>query len=148
VLGKFKDEVNEKIIKEFISLRSKLYAFKVFEKGNETKKAEGVKKAVVQKEICLKDFRKCLLTKESVYKKQNIFRTQNHNIYTVKQSKAVLSVHYNKQFISEDSISTLAWGHTITHLKLHTRRFKLCSNEKKAEKLIAKPNFESRTIFT
>jgi hypothetical protein len=120
VLGKLKDEVNEKIIKEYIGLRLKLYAFKVFEKGNETKKAEGVRKAVVQKEICFKDFRKCLLTKESVYKKQNIFRTQNHNIYTVKQNKVVLSVHYNKQFISEDSASTLAWGH---------RKIKLGNNE-------------------
>jgi hypothetical protein len=64
VLGKFKDELNSKIMGEFIGLRSKLYAFKVFGDGNETKKAKGVKKNVVQKEICFDDFKKCLLTKE------------------------------------------------------------------------------------
>jgi hypothetical protein len=87
VLGKFKDELNGKIMDEFIGLRSKLYAYKLFANGNETKKAKGVKKNVVQKEICFDDFRKCLLTKEAIYKKQNIFRTNLHNIYTVEQNK-------------------------------------------------------------
>jgi hypothetical protein len=42
---------------EFIGLRSKLYAYKVFETGNETKKAKGIKKSVTQKEISFDDFR-------------------------------------------------------------------------------------------
>ena len=63
VLRKFKDELNGKVIEEFIGLRSKLYAFKVFGDGKETKKAKGVKKNVVQKEICFDDLKKCLLTK-------------------------------------------------------------------------------------
>lgn len=53
VLGKFKDELNGKIIKEFISLRSKLYAYKMIE-GKEFKKAKGIKKNVVQKKFALK----------------------------------------------------------------------------------------------
>jgi hypothetical protein len=56
VLGKFKDELNGKIMEEFIGLRSKLYAFKVFGDGNEIKKAKGVKKNDVQKEVCFDDF--------------------------------------------------------------------------------------------
>jgi hypothetical protein len=70
VLGKFKDELNGQIMEEFIGLRSKLYAYKLFENGKETKKAKSIKKNVVQKQICFKDFRKCLLTKKSIYKKR------------------------------------------------------------------------------
>jgi len=83
VLGKFKDELNGKIMEEFIGLRSKLYALKVF--GDETKKAKGVKKNVVQKEICFDDFKKCLLTKEPIYKKQNLFKINQHDIQSNKK---------------------------------------------------------------
>jgi len=98
-------------MEEFIGLRSKLYAFKVFEDKNETKKAKGVKKNVVQKEIRFDDFKKCLLTKESIYKKQNLFRTNRHNIYTVEQNKKALSAHDDKWYILENVMDTLAWGH-------------------------------------
>jgi hypothetical protein len=110
VLGKFKDELNGKVMEEFIGLRAKLYAFKVFE-GNETKKAKGVKKNVVQKKICFSDFEKCLLTKEPAYRKQVLFRTNKHDIYTVEQNKKALSAHDDKRYILENGINTLAWGH-------------------------------------
>ena len=48
VLGKFKDEVNGKIIKEFIGLKPKMYAFNVMA-DNEQKKAKGVPKHIVKK---------------------------------------------------------------------------------------------------
>ena len=111
VLGKFKDEVNGKVIEEFIGLRSKLYAFKVFGDGNETKKAKGVKKSIVQKEICFDDFKKCLLTKEPIYKKQNLFRTKRHDIYTVEQNKKALIAHDDKRHILSNGLDTLAWVH-------------------------------------
>jgi len=59
VLGKFKDELNGKIMKEFIGLRSKMYAHKVFKNEKETKKAKAIKKNVIQK-ITFDDFKKCL----------------------------------------------------------------------------------------
>jgi len=45
---------------------SKLHVHKIYENGKEAKKAEGVKKNVVQKGIFFEDFRKCLLTKEPI----------------------------------------------------------------------------------
>ena len=61
VLGVFKDEVEGKIIDEFVGLRAKLYSFIMFE-GEESKKCKGVKKSVVKKKI-IKTV--CLLEKNS-----------------------------------------------------------------------------------
>jgi UDP-N-acetyl-D-mannosaminuronic acid transferase (WecB/TagA/CpsF family) len=52
-----------------------------------------------------------LLTKQPIYKKQKVFRTKTHNIYTAEQNKKALSAYDDKRFILEDGINTLAWGH-------------------------------------
>jgi hypothetical protein len=53
ILGKFKDELNGQVMSEFIGLRAKLYAHKVFETEIETKKDKGIKKCVIQNNISL-----------------------------------------------------------------------------------------------
>jgi hypothetical protein len=116
VIGKFKDELNSKIMIEFISLRSKLYSFTEHNTGKEVKKAKGKKKSVVDKEICHNDFKKCLWTQKSLSVKQNIFRTKNHDICTIEQNKIALSAHDDKRFILENGIDTLAWGHYKTEI--------------------------------
>ena len=93
VLGKFKDELNGKIMTEFIGLRSKLYSHRILDSEKEIKKAKGVKKNVVENKICFNDFENCLLTKKSKYVKQNLFRTKKHDIFTVEQNKKALSVY-------------------------------------------------------
>jgi len=65
------------------------------------------KKNIVQKEICFDYFKKCLLTKKSIYKKQNFFRTNQHDIYTIEQNKKALSAHDNKRYILENGILLL-----------------------------------------
>ena len=78
--------------------------------GKETNKLKGTKKNVVQKEIRFDDFRKCLLTEEPIYKKQNIFRCKLHNVYAVEQNKKAVSAHDDERHILENGIDTLAWG--------------------------------------
>ena len=56
VIGKFKDETAGNPIREFVGLRAKMYSYAV-EKGKKSKKAKGVKKSVVKKEIEHQDFR-------------------------------------------------------------------------------------------
>jgi hypothetical protein len=111
VQGKFKDELKGIITEEFIGLRSKLYAYKKFEDEKAIKKAKGIKGCVVENNICFNDFRKCLLTKEAIYKKQNILKSIRHEIYTVEQNKKALSAYDDKRFILENGIDTVAWGH-------------------------------------
>jgi hypothetical protein len=117
VLGKFKEEINGQIMEEFVGLRSKMYSYKIFESGKEAKKIKGIKKNVVRKETCFDDFKNCLLTKESIYKKQNLFRTDKHEIYTVEQNKKALSAFDNKRFFLDNGVNTLPWGHFKTNIE-------------------------------
>ena len=47
VVGKFKSETNNKIIKEFVGLRSKMYSLKIYNDKKEKKIAKGIKKNVI-----------------------------------------------------------------------------------------------------
>ena len=64
VIGLFKDEADGQIISEFVGLRSKLYAYKMFE-GPESKKCKGVKKAVVKTVITFDDYKDCLFNNKT-----------------------------------------------------------------------------------
>lgn len=130
IVGKFKDELNGVIMTEFVGLRSKLYSYKVFNSEKEVKKAKGVKKYVVEKFITHKDFRDCLISKNPVYRKQNLFRTKKHNIFTVEQNKKALSAYDDKRCILENSNNTLAWGHN----KINIQRDNFLDHIKKLNK--------------
>ena len=58
VIGLMKDELGGEVMKEFVSLRPKMYSYSV---GNsEPKKCKGIKKCVVKKTITFEDYKKCL----------------------------------------------------------------------------------------
>ena len=48
VIGKFKDELGRKIMKEFVVLRAKTYAY-LLDDNNEIKKVKGTKKCVIKR---------------------------------------------------------------------------------------------------
>ena len=110
VLGKFKDEVAGKIIKEFVGLRAKLYSFKM-EDGEENKRCKGVKKQVVKETITHEDYKTCLTTGKEILRKQNILRSYDHEVYTEEVNKIALSATDDKRYILSDGKDTLAWGH-------------------------------------
>ena len=50
IVGKFKDELNGKIITEFVGWRSKMYALKIYNE-KEKKIAKGIKKVVINNKL-------------------------------------------------------------------------------------------------
>ena len=58
VIVKMKDELNGEIIEEFVGLRASMYSVKT--KKEEMKKAKGMKKNVVKKDISDQDYVECL----------------------------------------------------------------------------------------
>ena len=66
VIGLMKDELGGEIMKEFVSLRPKMYSYRV---GNsEPKRCKGINKCVVKKTISFDDYEACLFNGEPTYR--------------------------------------------------------------------------------
>ena len=109
-IGFMKDEEPANKITEFIALRSKLYAYTT-QSNAVIKKAKGVKKCVIKKEISFDEYKHTLFQKMSIEKEMMCFRSRNHNLYTEKIQKVALDGNDDKRHILPDGISTLAHGH-------------------------------------
>ena len=105
VLGKLKDELKGKIMKEFLALRAKAYAFKLDDDAQK-KKAKGTKKCVVKRELIFKNYMDCLFKKEVIIKSQQRFRSDHHNVYTEEVSKIALSSKDDKRIQTYDKVTT------------------------------------------
>lgn len=111
--GLFKDELNSRVMTEFVGLRSKMYSIRS-QQGekraasaaeadqytySEIKKAKGIKKCVLRKEIGFDDYVSCLLNNNVKYIEQHTFRSQKHRIFTVRQQKIGLSPFDDKRHL-------------------------------------------------
>ena len=113
VIGLMKDELGGKIMKEFISLRPKMYSYRADENGgaqSEPKKCKGEKKCVVKKTISFDDYKRCLLGGTTIHRSQVMFRSKKHKIRTLEVNKLALSRVDDKR-VSIDGIASLAMGH-------------------------------------
>jgi hypothetical protein len=110
VVGKFKDETRSFPISEFVGLKSKMYCFTV---GGKTKRtAKGIKKAVAERELMLKQYKEALGGKACTVK-QTMIQSRNHRICTVSASKNALSGYDDKRWICSDGETTRAHGHYL-----------------------------------
>ena len=110
VLGKFKDEMDGKIITNFIALRPKMYCLKVFNEQKAEKKAKGVPKLKVKRDLDMKDYEATLHEHIPKNVNFNAIRSKNHQIYSINQSKVGLTSYDNKRYWFNDTDS-LPYGH-------------------------------------
>ena len=108
VIGKFKDELGGKAMKEFVGIRPKMYSYIGEESG---KRAKGVKQSVLRKTISHDNYKACLLKKEVYSRDMPGLRSRAHTIYGETVSKIALAPLDTKRYILEDGVSTLAFGH-------------------------------------
>ena len=106
VIGLMKDEMGGDIIEEFVSLRPKLYSYRVGSK--EHKKCKGIKKNVVKKTITFEGYKDCLFNKTNVLRSQLLFRSYRHDVHMIEVNKLALSSDDDKRVIQPDGISTRA----------------------------------------
>ena len=110
VVGKFKDECAGQVISEFVGLRPKMYSI-LKANGNEIKKAKGVSKAVVKKDLRHNLYLSSLMeNKETIHNMVSI-RSENHKLGLYSMNKISLSPLDTKKWIAPDGVTTLAYGH-------------------------------------
>src|SRR5437867_1001934 len=112
-LGKMKLENPNNIIKEFIGLKSKMYSI-LFENGSEEKKAKGIVKSVIKKDLKHKNYNDILESGKKMYSKMKVIRSQKHRIYTMEMNKVSLSDYDDKRFIQKNGIGSYAYRHYKT----------------------------------
>ena len=108
VIGLMKDELGGEIMKEFVSLRPKMYFYKVC--NSEPKKCKGIKKCVVKKTISFDNYKRCLFGGERSHRFQLLFRSRKHEVKTLEVNKLALSREDDKR-ISINGVASYARGH-------------------------------------
>ena len=110
VLGKMKDECAGTPISEYVGLRPKMYSIMKADEKN-IRKAKGVKKNVVKKQIKHEQYKQVLFGKEQLWHGMNILRSEGHEIYGMHVNKISLSPFDSKRWIADDGVNTKAYGY-------------------------------------
>ena len=118
VIGLMKDELGGEIMTEFVTLRPKMYAYKTGGSEStagrdEVKKCKEIKKFVVCKTMSFEDYKNCLLSGETSYRTQLMFRSSKHEVRTLEVNKLALSRDDDKH-ITVNGINSLARGYHRT----------------------------------
>ena len=110
IIGLMKDELEGKVIMEFVTLRPKTYSY-LTDDGKEDKKAKGTKKFVIKRMIKFNDYKNCLLNDEVILKLQQRFMSKKHDVYTENINKIALSNGDDKRIVSSDKITSYPYGY-------------------------------------
>ena len=114
VIGKFKDEAAGNPITSFIGHKSKMYSYEVELPGGEiknNKKAKGVKKNVIKRDLEHEDYLSVLQNKTIRKHKMKTIRSDHHVVSSYEINKISLSCFDDKRYILDDGITSYAYGH-------------------------------------
>ena len=76
-----KDELEGKIMTDFVALRPKTYSY-LMDDGGGDKKAKGTKKCVIKRRLKFNDYKDCLLNNKTALKPQQRFKSERDDVYT------------------------------------------------------------------
>ena len=109
VLGLFKDKLGGKIMKVFVRVRVKTWAY-LMDYESEKKKAKRTEKRIIKKDLMVKNYENCLFNDKIILKSQQAFRSDHHDVYTVEINKIALSSNDDKRLQTFDKITTCPHG--------------------------------------
>ena len=107
--GVFKDELGGIIMKEFVGLSAKTYAYWM-DNDSERKKTKGTKKCVIKKRLMFKSYKDCLFNDKTILQSQQRFKTDHCNVCTDQINKIVLSSNDDNRLQTFDKIALYPYG--------------------------------------
>ena len=108
-----------KIIIESITLRPKTYAY-LNDYSKDHEKAKDTKKFVIKQNLMFQNFKDCWSNNKNFYRSQQRLKSYNHDVYTEKVNKIVLSANNDKRLQTYNNITTYPYG---------TNAFKVCESK-------------------
>ena len=105
VIGLFKDELAEKIIKGFCALRAKTYSY-LMGNDSEVKKAKGTNECIIKRELLFENYKDSLFNGEAKLKSQQRFKSDHHKVYTEEVDKIALSSDDAKRLQTFNRVTT------------------------------------------
>ena len=100
-----KDEYGGVVIYQFIGLKSKMYSIKKID-GSESSTAKGVNIATE-----FNEFKDVLFNKKIIRHEMKRIQAKKHRIGTYEIDKISLSCFYDKRFVLDNRVNTLAYFH-------------------------------------
>ena len=104
---------------EVVAIRPKTWTY-LMDDGSQNKKAKGTKKCVIKQKLMFENYKDCLFNEKTIFKKQQRFKSQYHDMYTEEINKIALSSNDNKRVQTFDRVTT------FPH---RTSDFKVCEDE-------------------
>ena len=86
----------------------------LFDNDKEEKKAKGIVKNVVEKDLRHEMYSKTLQSGKQMHSKMKVIRSDNHQIYTMSINKISLSPYDDKRYLLCDGVRSYAYGHYNT----------------------------------
>ena len=109
-----KDETEgDKVIKKFIGLAPKQYAFSFLCKNGskfEKKCHKGLSKASIKHQLYFKDYLEALYSFKNISKPSFNFNSKDHQLHTVYQRKKIVNAFYDKRYVLDCLICTKPYG--------------------------------------
>ena len=107
-----KDELCGKVMTHFSALRAKTYSYLDYDRKEE-KKPTRTKYQVIKKKIKFDDYRACWFNNNPVLRSQEVFKSELHDVYTLKLNKIALSSNDDKRLQTYDKITTYPYGSSV-----------------------------------
>ena len=85
--------------------------------GSNKKKAKGTKKCVIKHDLVFENYKDCLFSEKTIFKKQQRFKSYYHDVFTEEINKVALS---NKRIQTFDKVTTFPQETPVV---------KVCENE-------------------
>ena len=98
-----KDELRGKIMTEFVALRAKTYSYLDYD-GKEENKGKEANKCFVKKKKS--DYKTCLFSNNPVLRSQEVFKSEYHDVYTLRLNKIPLTSKDDIRLQTYDKITT------------------------------------------
>jgi hypothetical protein len=112
VIGKMKSQFGSINITRYCGLQAKLYAMECEDDVITTKKAKGVPRAVIEKNIRFDHYRSSLFWNDIHYFSSDLIRSKKHILYTLTNKKKAIQSFDDKRYVlNHPSHQTLALGH-------------------------------------